>query len=133
MTFLVKGAIIIKLIRDGAVPVFSPRDVLAEYLPRFPGELHDVPDKSFGELLRENGEQPETLSREPLTAAAKPRAPKNAHGAEPPAAAPAEKRALPESLSENAQRSTRRSSLRACTSTTFPNAPACPPGRALRR
>ena len=37
-------------------------------------------------------------------AAAKPRAPKNAHGAEPPAAAPAEKRALPESLSENAQK-----------------------------
>ena len=93
-----------RLIRDGAVPVFSPRDVLAEYLPRFPGELHDVPDKSFGELLRESGEQPETLSREPLTAAAKPRAPKNAHGAEPPAAAPAEKRALPESLSENAQK-----------------------------
>lgn len=46
-----------RLIRDGAKPVFSPMDVLEEYLYRFPDELHAAEtEKSFGELLRENGE-----------------------------------------------------------------------------
>ena len=31
-----------RLIRDGAKPVFSPMDVLEEYLYRFPDELHEA-------------------------------------------------------------------------------------------
>ncbi len=92
-----------RLIHDGAKPVFSPRDVLEEYLYRFPDELHEVPDKSFCELLRAAGETPETLSRAPQTAGRRPRKTAKAKPEAPSPAAPAPARELPEALSDRAR------------------------------
>ena len=91
-----------RLIRDGAKPVFSPMDVLEEYLYRFPDELHEAcGEKTFGELLRESGQDtaqtPHARSAERLKTEKDGKAPPD------PGAPGSEPKALPDALSENAR------------------------------
>lgn len=89
-----------RLIRDGAKPVFSPMDVLEEYLYRFPDELHAAEtEKSFGELLRENGETMREAVRSKATL--QPETPTNVAPQQP--AQEQVQQPLPDALSENAR------------------------------